>query len=404
MVAAAGVSQRLHRLRDQLAAGPSPPVENDARFSNASNADPPMHGRGGSQIVTYTDKERAAALFREQGFVLVGEALPADQLSRLRDATGRIFSEVASYDTESLGSRGSNRYGLGAMTDLPEWSQLIDNPRIAPILDAIWGHVDYQLLRCGMNGSFPGAADQGLHMDIAASTFDAPGSTLRIQEMPLFSVTVHYPCVDMESVNGTIRIVPKSNRWVDQPIPNLEEEPVDMRASSELHCLAGTAIINDIRYTCRCSLACLLRPSPTHLVAVSGSFIHGASSYRLRVLTHCVLVDVGTADARMMPRPRRIRRLALGRRMLDPCPTLSSTRRGSSAPMTITATSHTHVSRHCRRGASTLRALWYCHRTPRQFPHSRMALPRFFVLVILPWARRSVTRVGQSRLSIARSA
>ena len=46
--------------------------------------------------------------------------------------------------------------------------------------------------------------------------------------MPLFSLTVHYPVVDMCSTNGTIRIVPTSNRW-SEPIPNLEDEAPWMR-------------------------------------------------------------------------------------------------------------------------------------------------------------------------------
>ena len=82
-------------------------------------------------------------------------------------------------------------------------------------------------------GSFPGSSDQRLHIDIGAGAFDCPGSELPIQAMPLFSLTVHYPAVEMCSSNGTIRIVPGSNRWADS-IPTLAEEPAWMRAGCEV--------------------------------------------------------------------------------------------------------------------------------------------------------------------------
>ena len=107
-------------------------------------------GDGPKTIVPYGEVTRAAALFARNGYVLVGEALPTLQLAQLREACGRVFGEVADFDAERRGSRGASRYGLGAMTELPEWSNLIDNERITPILDAAFGHSDCQLLRCGM--------------------------------------------------------------------------------------------------------------------------------------------------------------------------------------------------------------------------------------------------------------
>ena len=89
-------------------------------------------------------------------------------------------------------------------------STLIDNPRVLPVVDAIWGHSRCELLRCGMNvssqairplrvglqesfglfglryclclqGSFPGSLDQGLHIDLGAHAFDDTFTELPIQ-------------------------------------------------------------------------------------------------------------------------------------------------------------------------------------------------------------------------------
>lgn len=210
--------------------------------------DPPNESvmRAAFEIVHWSEPQRAADKFRAFGFCLLGEALGNPELQQLRPAAGDVFDEVVAFDTQRSGSRGAARYGLGSMTSHPHWAaHLIDNPRVMPVVDEIWGHSRCELLRCGMNGSLPGSADQGLHIDIGAKTFDDSFSEMAIQELPLFSLTAHYPVVDMCSTNGTIRLVPTSNRWT-QPIPSLDEEPQWMR-ECEVHCPAGTAILNDIR-------------------------------------------------------------------------------------------------------------------------------------------------------------
>ena len=213
------------------------------------------------EIVSWAEPQRAAEKFRDFGFCLLGEALPGPELQILRQAAGDVFDEVAAYDTQRKGSRGAGRYGLGSMTTHPQWAaHLIDNPRVLPAVDEIWGHSRCELLRCGMNGSFPGSADQELHIDIGAQTFADSFSDLPIQGLPLFSLTVHYPVVDMCSTNGTIRIVPTSNTW-PEAIPSLGEEPRWMRERCEINCPAGTAILKDIRVW---HGGCSNSASPTH--------------------------------------------------------------------------------------------------------------------------------------------
>ena len=196
-------------------------------------------------LLPWQDVAAATDAFRRDGVVLLRDALPPAQVEALRRACSKVFDEVASFDVGRRGSRGASRYGLGALTALEEWAALIDNPRVTPIIDAIWGHDQCQLLRCGMNGSFPGCADQDLHIDIGPATFgSAETAPLPIQQMPLFSLTVHYPAVDLCKANGTIRFVPGSQRWTALP-PCVGEERA--RLASPLRCPAGTAILNDVR-------------------------------------------------------------------------------------------------------------------------------------------------------------
>ena len=125
--------------------------------------------RAAFEIVPWTEVQRAAEKFRAYGFCLLGEALPPDSLQLLRSAAGEVFDEVGAFDTQRSGSRGAARYGLGSMTSHPQWAaHLIDNPRVLPVVDEIWGHSRCELLRCGMNGSFPGsgACDRVVVCDI----------------------------------------------------------------------------------------------------------------------------------------------------------------------------------------------------------------------------------------------
>lgn len=243
MSSSSAPTRRLRRLAHHL----PPAAASGAAASAALTGDElPRELSAAFELVSWDEPERAAEKFRAFGFCLLGEALAPNQLQRLRSAAGAVFDEVAEYDSEQTGSRGAGRYGLGSMTSHPEWaSTLIDNPRVLPVVDAIWGHSRCELLRCGMNGSFPGSLDQGLHIDLGANAFDDTFTELPIQAMPLFSMTVHYPVVDMCSTNGTIRIVPTSNRWVE-PIPSLEDEAAWMRGC-EITCPAGTAILKDVR-------------------------------------------------------------------------------------------------------------------------------------------------------------
>ena len=139
--AAAGAAAAVHVPEHQLPAAP------DAAALRAA-----------FEIVPWAEAQRAAEKFRAYGFCLLGEALPPDSLQLLRSAAGDVFDEVAAFDTQRSGSRGSARYGLGSMTSHPQWAaHLIDNPRVLPVVDEIWGHSRCELLRCGMNGSFPGS-------------------------------------------------------------------------------------------------------------------------------------------------------------------------------------------------------------------------------------------------------
>ena len=106
-------TRRLRRLAHHL------PPTSAAAASAAHTGELPSKLSAAFEVVPWDEPERAAEKFRAFGFCLLGEALPADQLQHLRGAAGKVFDEVADYDSEQKGSRGAARYGLGSMTSHP---------------------------------------------------------------------------------------------------------------------------------------------------------------------------------------------------------------------------------------------------------------------------------------------
>ena len=107
-------TRRLRRLAHHL-----PPASAAAGPVAHTGGGLPSELSAAFEVVPWDEPERAAEKFRAFGFCLLGEALPADQLQHLRGAAGKVFDEVAEYDSEQKGSRGAARYGLGSMTSHP---------------------------------------------------------------------------------------------------------------------------------------------------------------------------------------------------------------------------------------------------------------------------------------------
>ena len=113
--------------------------------------------------------ERAAAALRRDGFCVVRDGF-IEQLPALRAASDRITAEIAATDPDGFGNRGPGRYSYGVASltghtlHEPEWAQLVDLPRITPILQAMWGERGYKVTGAGGDFAMPQTTEyQPLH-------------------------------------------------------------------------------------------------------------------------------------------------------------------------------------------------------------------------------------------------
>ena len=128
----------------------------------------------GSRSSTRRRSSRAVRIFRRDGFVVVRDALDADQTAFLRAGV----REVAQRDHRARraigsGNRGSHRYSFGgssvtrSMLHRPEWQMLVDLPTVTPIITAIFESSDYLLRAASGDFCLPGAVEyQPLHCDM----------------------------------------------------------------------------------------------------------------------------------------------------------------------------------------------------------------------------------------------
>ena len=215
------------------------------------------NGIPGLEVVAPDDVERAATLFHRDGFVAIRDVLPADQLERLRIAAAEVIEQLFIADPEGAVGGGAgglpHRYSFGAtsatrhMFHRPEWCELLDMPTTTPILTAIFGSPNYIVYGCGGDLALPGAIEyQGLHSDNVWSELHDPVGGVTMRDLPVPSVHINFPLVDLTPENGPIRQIPGTHRS-RAPIPRLADEPEWMRLSTVCPLPAGSAIFRDAR-------------------------------------------------------------------------------------------------------------------------------------------------------------
>jgi hypothetical protein len=215
------------------------------------------NGIPGLEVCEPHEVERAATLFHRDGFVAVRDAVPPDQLERLRDAAADVIEDLVAADPEGAVGGGAgglpHRYSFGGTSasrhlfHRPEWCELIDMPTTTPILTAIFGSPNYIVYGCGGDMAFPGAIEyQGLHSDNVWSELHDPVGGVTMRDLPTPSVHINVPLVDLTPENGPIRQIPGTHRS-RAPIPRLADEPEWMRFSTVCPLAAGSAIIRDPR-------------------------------------------------------------------------------------------------------------------------------------------------------------
>lgn len=220
------------------------------------------NGITGLEILEPSEIDRAVQLFHRDGFVVVRDALDAEQTEFLRSGVVEVADEIVALDANRAGNRGSHRYSFGgssvtrSMLHRPEWQMLVDLPTVTPILTAIFGSTDY-MVRAG-SGDFclPGAIEyQPLHADMRDwvdaeatpfSSFHDPRGHISTRDLPCPYVCVNFLPTDQTALNGPTRQIPGSQHS-RQPYPTLEEEPEWMRLSTVCPAPAGAVQIRDVR-------------------------------------------------------------------------------------------------------------------------------------------------------------
>lgn len=220
------------------------------------------NGIVGLEILDPSEVERAVRIFHRDGFVVVRDALTADQLATLRAGVDDAVRNIIALDPDRKGNRGSRRYSFGgssktrSMLHRPEWQMLLDLPTVTPIVTAIFQSSDYLLRACSGDFCLPGATEyQPLHADMGDfrdkektpfSSFHDPRGHLSTRDLPCPYVCVNFLTSDSTRLNGPTRQIPGSQHS-RAPIPTLAEEPEWMRLSTVCPAPAGSVQIRDVR-------------------------------------------------------------------------------------------------------------------------------------------------------------
>ena len=219
-------------------------------------------GIRGLEVLNPSEVDRAVRIFHRDGFVVVRDALNADQLTELREGVEAAVADIVSLDTDRKGNRGSHRYSFGgssltrSMLHRPEWHMLVDIATVTPIVSAIFESTDYLLRAASGDFCLPGATGyQPLHSDMRDftdqrttpfSSFADPRAHLSTRDLPCPYLCVNFLTIDSTPLNGPTRQIPGSQHS-RAAIPTLTEEPEWMRLSTVCPVPAGAIQIRDVR-------------------------------------------------------------------------------------------------------------------------------------------------------------
>ena len=181
------------------------------------------------EFLDSSNPEKSAALFHQDGFVAVRDALTPTQLSFAQSGARRVITEQMEKIPLDKANRGFVRYSFGSQIHHPEWAQLVDLSTVLPILEAIWQGSEFICIGSGGDYSVPGAKIQHLHSDIGDVIKD-PLQQVNIRDLPPPFIVVNFPLVEFKEINGAIRFI-RSTQRSRQPIPTLENELEWMKQS-----------------------------------------------------------------------------------------------------------------------------------------------------------------------------
>ncbi len=190
--------------------------------------------------------EHAVQILRDQGFVIIEEALPNAWVSDMR----KIFAEHLAAGPEGQAADTPDRRGHGGFAPpvaLPFIDPLIiENTMVLQILERVLGDLFFGVLPYGCNTSFPGSSDQNVHRD-CGHLF--PESSV---VLPPLLMVVNMALDDFTAGNGATQIWPGSHLWVDGDRNETATLRIPSERASENLCLqtimpAGSIVVRDMR-------------------------------------------------------------------------------------------------------------------------------------------------------------
>jgi ectoine hydroxylase-related dioxygenase (phytanoyl-CoA dioxygenase family) len=245
-------NRRLRSVLNALAAAGSDPFGSDAFVTHPTTpATPPPNPEQAAAftptgLLSETEQRRLVEetnSFRENGFLIIEDALAADQLSRVQAAYERV---IAPFVDEWEASAATGGHDVPRALEKEEaLLELIENPRVVPLLSQVVGE-DVQI-RQVQTRYIPGNQPRDATVGYTGWHRDKPNYHNAATQQSLW-LKVFYYFYDVAEDGGPTAIVPRTHTSSLHP-RNLDPPPlaIEMPGHVKVACKAGTALLFDTR-------------------------------------------------------------------------------------------------------------------------------------------------------------